>query len=111
MKKDTIRIRHILDSIEKIEALIQQGREIYYSDETVQDSIIRKLEIIGEAVKYLSPEFKNRYPEISWRQLAGLRDVLIHQYFGVDLEVVWRVAKNRLPKLRVVLEHFLKRSE
>ncbi|MCD6595429.1 DUF86 domain-containing protein [bacterium] len=111
MKKDIIRVKHILDSIEKIESLIQQGREVYYSDETVQDSIIRKLEIIGEAVKYLSPEFTNRYPEISWKEFAGMRDVLIHQYFGVDLEVVWRVANNRLPKLRVVLKHYLKETE
>ena len=65
-----------------------------------QDAIIRQLEVIGEATKQLSAELKAANPEVPWRRIAGLRDVLIHQYFGVDLEVVWGVVERDLPVLK-----------
>ena len=90
----------VLDAIDKIEALVLRGREKYDSDETIRDSIIRKLEIIGEAVKYISIELKKKNPHIQWKRLAGMRDVLIHQYFGVDINVIWDVANKRIPELK-----------
>jgi uncharacterized protein with HEPN domain len=66
----------------------------------VQDAVLRRLEIIGEAVKNLDEDFKNRYPEIPWKKIAGLRDVLIHEYFGVSLKRIWRVIKIDLVDLK-----------
>jgi uncharacterized protein with HEPN domain len=65
----------------------------------IQDAVIRNLEIIGEAVKNITPATREQYPDIPWKQIAGLRDILIHQYFGVDLDTIWLVVENRLPLL------------
>ena len=66
----------------------------------VQDAVIRNLEIIGEAAKKIDKEFKNKYPNIEWKKITGMRDVLIHDYMGVDVVIVWMVIKNRLPQLK-----------
>ncbi|MCH8024418.1 MAG: DUF86 domain-containing protein [Candidatus Marinimicrobia bacterium] len=75
-------------------------KEEFLNNRQVQDAVIRRLEVIGEAVKYLSGEFKSKYPEIAWAKIAGLRDVLIHQYFGINLKRVWEVVKTDLPLLK-----------
>lgn len=66
----------------------------------VQDAVIRNLEVIGEAVKKLSSDLRAQYPEIPWSRIAGMRDVLIHEYFGVRVETVWGAVENRLPELK-----------
>jgi uncharacterized protein with HEPN domain len=66
----------------------------------IQDAVIRNLEVIGEAVKHLPPDLRRRHPEVPWRSITALRNVLIHEYFGVDLEIVWRVVQRRLPALK-----------
>jgi len=103
MKSDDVYIRHIIDSIKKIESYTNVGKEIFMSTDHWQDATIRNLEIIGEASKRLSNDLKERYPDIPWRSVAGLRDVLIHDYMGVDLETVWNVVQLNLPELKRVL--------
>ncbi len=71
----------------------------FFEDIKTQDAVIRNIEIIGEATKNLSDEIRNRYPEIPWKELAGMRDRLIHQYFGVNLDIVWNVTKDELPEI------------
>lgn len=80
-------------------------------DELIQDGVVRNLEIIGEAVKHIPEDVKKNYPDIEWRKIAGLRDILIHAYFGIDLDVVWDVVKNKIPELKEKVENILKSGE
>jgi len=101
-------IQDILESIEAIEEYVQfTTEEQFYRNRQVQDAVLRRLEIIGEAVKNLDEDFKNRYPEIPWKKIAGLRDVLIHEYFGVSLKRIWRVIKIDLVDLKFKISRIL----
>ena len=104
MRNDLVYINHIIDSIEKIESYTSQlGRDGFIKSGLIQDAVIRNLEIIGEATKNISMEFRKENQGIPWKNMAGLRDVLIHDYFGVDLEIVWNVVDKELSKIKVKL--------
>jgi len=100
MKDDAVYLRHILDAVEKIEHYTTGGRDTFFADPMIQDAVIRNLEIIGEAVRNLSTDLRRGHPGVPWRSIAALRNVLIHEYFGVDLEIVWRLVTRRLPTLK-----------
>ena len=100
MRDAAVYLRHIQDAVVRIEAYTAPGRIAFFTDTMVQDAVIRNLEVIGEAVKNLSPELRRRHPEVPWRSITALRNILIHEYFGVDLEIVWRVVERRLPALK-----------
>jgi uncharacterized protein with HEPN domain len=97
----------VLEAIGKIERYVEVGYVEFMAASHWQDAVIRQLEIIGEAVKRLSLESLERKPEIPWHDIAGMRDVLIHHYMGVDLEAVWEVTQRDLPPLRRAIEDLL----
>jgi uncharacterized protein with HEPN domain len=107
MKADRVYLRHVLDAIEKIDSYASVGRDVFMSTPHWQDAIIRQLEIIGEATKRLSKGLRSRHSEVPWRRMAGLRDVLIHDYFGVDLAAVWEITPKDLPQLKGSIEKIL----
>ena len=107
MRDDRVYLRHLLEAIDLITAYTARGREQFFADSMVRDAVLRNLEIIGEAVKNLSLDKRASHPEVPWSQIAGLRDVLIHQYFGVDLVLIWEIVQNRLPALRRTTERLL----
>ena len=102
MKKDSeVFLAHILDSIHLIEEYsINVTPTKFHKNRALQDAIIRRLEIIGEAVKNLPTSFKTKYPDIPWKQMAGMRDILIHEYFDVDLFLTWKVVKQEIPLIK-----------
>lgn len=113
MNKDPkVFLRHILESIVLIESyLAGVSKKEFLMTPQLQDSVIRRIEIIGEAVKNLPVDWRADYPQIPWQKIAGMRDVLIHQYFGVDMELTWRVAKRELPKLKREIARLLQQLE
>ena len=104
MKNDLLYLRNIQECIEAIESYTYDGKESFMQTRMIQDAVIRNFEVIGEATKKLSIEFRARYSEIPWRRIAGLRDVLIHDYLRVDLEEVWGIIRDYLPELKVKIQ-------
>ena len=82
--------------------------EEFLRNTQVQDAVVRNLEIIGEAVKKLDRDFKNKHQEIDWKKIAGLRDKVIHDYFGVNWDIVWDVVQHKAPELQALLERLLR---
>jgi uncharacterized protein with HEPN domain len=99
MNRDRVYLAHILERIARIQDYTAGGYEAFVEQEMIQDAVLRNLAVIGEAVKRLSPELRSQHPHIPWRSIAGMRDVLIHDYMGVDVEEVWNVVQFQLHTL------------
>lgn len=111
MKDDRLYLIHILESLGKIEDYTRGGRDAFMDSPMVQDAVIRNFEVIGEAVKQIPDSLKLEHPEVPWRRIAGLRDVLIHQYMSVDLDAVWAIVDGELPEFRQVVAGILARLQ
>jgi uncharacterized protein with HEPN domain len=95
----------IRESCEKILRYTQDMAKVQFeADEKTVDAVLRNLEIIGEAVKHLSEEVRNHYPLVEWRKIAGLRDIVVHHYFGINKDIVWDIVENKVPQLLVQLK-------
>ena len=101
-------IYDIIEACRRIERYTQGlSYEDFLENPEKQDAVIRNIEIIGEAVKRLSSDLKERYKELDWKKIAGMRDKLIHHHFGIDIEIVWVVVKKEIPKLLQEMEKIL----
>jgi len=111
-RDDSIYLRHILDAVAKVEVYLRGRDEMAFNQNTLlQDGVIRQIEIIGEATKRLSRELQAKYGQLPWKDIAGMRDKLIHDYFGVDIGQVWLTATEDLPLLKVEVERILAELE
>ncbi len=109
MKRDqSVYFQHILDAIDRIDEYLEGVDEkTFHQKYLIQDGVIRQLEIIGEAVRHISNEIRETYSHIPWPDIAGMRDKLIHHYFGVDIDKVWLTARDDIPVLKKEMEKIL----
>ncbi|OGR89747.1 MAG: nucleotidyltransferase [Elusimicrobia bacterium RIFCSPLOWO2_01_FULL_60_11] len=108
MRSDKQRFEDILEAIERIEKYAARGRDAFWKDELVQTWIVRHLQILGEAARNTTQELKDKNPQIPWSKITGMRNILVHDYFGVDREIVWAVVEQDLPTLKPQIKTILK---
>ena len=105
-----LRIEDILEAVERIERYTEGLRyDQWQTDQKTIDAVIRNIEVIGEAAKHVPPDVQKMFPEIPWGKMKGIRNILIHEYFGVDIEVLWKTAMEDLPGLKDLLMGMLDR--
>jgi len=100
MRDDTVYLRHIMESIRRIEEDVAQGRDSFLDSHTFQDAVLRNLQTLTESTQRLSDDLKAAHPEIEWHRIAAFRNVLVHDYLGVDVERVWEITQRDVPELK-----------
>jgi uncharacterized protein with HEPN domain len=111
VRDDRERLRDVRDAIERIDRYVVGGREEFERNELVQVWVIHHLQIIGEAVRSLSAAFREQHADVPWRQIVGMRHILVHRYFGVDTDAVWSVVERDLPELKRQVESMLRHAD
>ena len=111
MKEDKLYLIHLSESITKIESYTKDLDYAAFMQSTlVQDAVLRNLQVLAESTQRLSDHFKKHHPEIEWYKIAGMRNILVHDYLGIELETVWGVVTDKLPELKSVIQSALKQS-
>jgi uncharacterized protein with HEPN domain len=104
MKTDAIYLTHILECIHRIEDNMEHGRDAFMASHTLQDAVLRNLQTMTEATQRLSTELKDRHPEMPWPQISAFRNVLVHNYLGIDLDNIWAILQRDIPPLKRTIE-------
>jgi uncharacterized protein with HEPN domain len=108
MRSESERLLDILEAIERIEKYAREGKGTFEADELIQTWIIHHIEVIGEACRFLPTEFQAHYSNVPWADIIGMRNLLIHHYFGIDTEAVWGVVEKDIPELKTNIQAILK---
>lgn len=111
MRDDRERLLDILEATERIEKYTSQGSEAFEGDELIQTWVVHHLQIIGEASRALSASLRDSHPEIPWSQIIGMRNILVHHYFGIDVAAAWAAVENDLPTLKHQIQAMLSEPE
>jgi uncharacterized protein with HEPN domain len=107
MTRDRARLLEVLDAIARVFRHAQAGRDAFFENEVVHDAVLYRIGSVGESVKGLSSPFRERHPNVAWKQIAGIRDVVNHKYHGIDLNIVWETIERDLPDLKTSIERIL----
>ena len=107
MRDDEERLQDVLESIQLLEKYLSGSKELYGLNELEFMGVVRCVEVIGEACRYLSDELRSKYPNVPWREISNMRNILAHQYFNVDTEKVEIVIKQDIPKLKIEIEKII----
>ncbi|MGB2926648.1 MAG: DUF86 domain-containing protein [Limnothrix sp.] len=108
MRNDFERFRDMEEAIAKIEKYATQGKAEFFDNELIQTWIVFQLQIIGEAARSISDETYEKYPQIEWRNIIDFRNLLVHEYFRIDLKIVWKIVETEIPKLKRQVQAILK---
>ena len=104
MRADRLRLLDAIEQVELIADFSMRGREAFFEDLMVQSAILHRLALLGEACRGVSGQLRDAHPELPWKQIIAFRNVVIHEYFGLDIELVWTIAVQNIPKLGVQLK-------
>jgi uncharacterized protein with HEPN domain len=107
MKEDAIYLSHILECIRRIEENTAGGRAKFMASHTLQDAVLRNLQTMSESTQRLPDTSKEKHPEIEWHRISAFRNVLVHDYLGIDMETVWQIVRRDVPQLKTVVSLLL----
>ncbi|NQS97623.1 MAG: DUF86 domain-containing protein [candidate division Zixibacteria bacterium] len=107
MKDDKLYLIHILECIERIGQYVTEGRQSFMTSTIIQDAVIRNLQVLAESSQRISKKMRSKYSEVDWRGLAGFRNILTHNYLGIDFERCWKIIESDIPKLKVEIMKML----
>ncbi len=110
MKDDTVYLRHIQESIRRIEEDVAEGRGRFLASHTLQDAVLRNLQTMAESAQRVSDDLKAKHPEVEWRRIAAFRNVLVHDYLGIDIERVWEITQRDVPELKQAILAMLEKG-
>lgn len=111
MKDDRVYFEHILLCIEKIETYTELDKSLYMESTIIQDAVVRNLQVLAESTQRISDKVKTNYPDTEWQAISGFRNILVHDYLGLDLKLIWSVVEKRLPPLRIEIDKMLEYAE
>jgi len=106
-KDDTVYLRHILERIRRVTDDIADGRERFMESHTLQDAVLRNLQVMAESAQRLSETTKAARPDVEWRKIAAFRNILVHDYLGIDLDTVWDITQREIPELKQAVDEML----
>ena len=108
MKEPVVYLHHIQECIRRIEGDVATGREAFMASHTIQDAVLRNLQTMAESTQQLSDDLKSTHPDVEWRRIAAFRNILVHDYLGIDLDMIWQITQHDVPQLKQSIFEMLK---